>query len=75
MIFDQKLAAMNSRGEPRDLFDVAFIVDRYGERLAEEQTRRAEALASDTKSLDVKYRKYFVRDLILSEVTLDGTLE
>ena len=73
-IFEQKLAAMDSRTEPRDLFDVAFIVERYGEKLTPEQVRRAAELASDDEGLRDKYRIKFSRDEVLSHVTLASTI-
>lgn len=41
VLFDQKLAATASRIEARDLFDLAFVMERYGDNLRDDQIRTA----------------------------------
>ena len=69
MLFDQKLAATASRVEPRDLFDLAFVMERYGGNLRDDQIRRADALTQDLDWLERGYRKAFEDDEILKRIS------
>ena len=68
-IFDQKLAATKSRIEPRDLFDLAFVLDSYGDRLSDSQIRRAHAFAENTDALERRYKNQFALDEVLKDVS------
>ena len=68
-LFDQKLAAASSRVEPRDLFDLAFVMRRYGDSLQDEQIRRADALTEDLDRLERRYKRPFEADEVLRELS------
>ena len=69
VLFDQKLAATASRIQPRDLFDLAFAMERYGSSLRDDQIRRADAFTRDLKRLKQRYKKAFKRDEILRGIS------
>ena len=68
-LFDQKLAATASRIEPRDLFDLAFAMERYGSSLRDDQIRRADAFTKDLNRLERRYKKTFEQDEILRGIS------
>ena len=68
-LFDQKLAAASSRVEPRDLFDLAFIAEHYGDSLGDDQIRRADALTEDLDRLERRYKVGFEADEVLRELS------
>lgn len=68
-LFDQKLAATASRIEPRDLFDLAFVMERFGDRLRSDQIRRAEAFTRDLNRLEQRYKTKFQQDEVLSGIS------
>lgn len=68
-LFDQKLAATSSRIEPRDLFDLAFVMERFGDSLRDDQIRRAEAFSQDLNRLEQRYKTKFEQDEILSGIS------
>ena len=47
VLFDQELAATASRVEARDLFDLAFVVEHYGDSLQDDQIRRADTFTKE----------------------------
>ena len=69
VLFDQKLAATASRVEPRDLFDLAFAMERYGGSLRDDQIRRADAFTKDLDRLESRYKKKFEQDEILRGIS------
>lgn len=69
VLFDQKLAATASRIEPRDLFDLAFILEQYGDSLRDDQIRRAEAFTEDFDRLEERYKERFERDEVLRDLS------
>ena len=74
-LFEQKLDAANDRREPRDLYDLAFIAKRFGDRLTDQQVRRADALTMNLDWLERKFAKRFERDPVLRPLTtVDATL-
>ena len=68
-LFDQKLAATSSRIEPRDLFDLAFAMERYGSSLRDDQIRRADAFTRDLDRLEDRYKTTFEQDEILRGIS------
>ena len=68
VLFDQKLAATASRIQPRDLFDLAFAMERYGSSLRDDQIRRADAFTRDLDRPEDRYMKEFEEDEILRRV-------
>ena len=71
-IYDQKVAALKSRKEARDLFDLAFVMKSYGERLRDDQIRWADSYLSDRKRVRRRYAKEFEHDEVLKGVTTFG---
>ncbi len=68
-IFDQKMRASVGRTRARDLFDLGFIADNYGDVLSVEQIRSAETYTHDYESLADEYRQAFPDDRVLSRIT------
>lgn len=64
-LFDQELAAAASRIDPRDLFDLAFLMERYGTMLSDGQIRRAGDFSEDLDRLERRYKNRFERDDVL----------
>ena len=69
VLFDQEMAGTASRIEPRDPFDLAFILEQYGDSLRDDQVRRAEAFAEDLDRLELRYRERFERDEVLRDIS------
>ncbi len=64
-LYDQKLAAFNSRWEARDLYDLSFLLGKYGNQLTDSQVA---ALLPKTDSLErlvEDYSQSWVNDEIL----------
>lgn len=75
VLFDQKLAATASRIEARDLFDLAFVMEEYGDSLRDDQIRRADAFTADSGRLERRYKEVFERDDVLKDLaTIEKTL-
>ena len=64
-LFDQELAGTASRVEPRDLFDLVFVMQRYGDSLGDDQIRRADVLTVDLDRLERRYKLAFEGDEVL----------
>ena len=74
-IFDQKMAAARSRIKPRDVFDIAFVLESYGGRLSDSQIERADTYFSDRQRVRERYSAKFEQDEVLKNLTtLDETL-
>ena len=71
-IYDQKVAALKSRKKARDLFDLAFVMKSYGDRLGNDQIRWADSYLADEKRVRRRYAKAFERDEVLKAVTTFG---
>lgn len=69
VLFDQKMAARRSRIEARDLFDLAFVMRSYGDRLRGDQIQRSDAFTEDLDRLEQRYKKAFEEDRVLREIT------
>jgi len=69
VLFDQKMAATSSRIEARDVFDLAFVMERYGETLRDDQIRRADSFTEDLDRLERRYKDAFKRDDVLKGVS------
>ena len=67
-IFGQKMRASVGRTRARDLFDLGFIADNYGDVLTVEQIRAAETYTHDYESLADEYRQAFPDDRVLSRI-------
>ena len=68
-LFDQKMNAADDRTKARDLYDLGFLADSYGDRLSTEQILRADRFTRLYKSLAGRYRRAFQADALLREVT------
>ena len=68
-IFDQKMKASVGRKRARDLFDLGFIADKYGDMLSAEQIRSADTYTRDYEALADDYRQAFPHDKLLSGIT------
>ena len=69
VLFDQKLAVAEDRVDARDLFDLAFLMEAYGDQLTDNQVRNSHAFLSDSDTIEKKYANHFVRDEIVAEIT------
>lgn len=69
VLFDQKMDAASSRIEARDVFDLAFVMERYGESLRDDQIRRADSFTQDLDRLELRYKDAFERDDVLRGIT------
>lgn len=65
VLFDQKMAATGSRIEGRDVFDLAFVIQRYGDNLRDDRVRRADAFTENLDRLERRYKEVFERDEVL----------
>ena len=68
-LFDQKMNAADDRTKARDLYDLGFLADSYGDRLSTEQIMRADRFSRHYKSLAGRYRPAFQDDALLRDVT------
>lgn len=68
-LFDQKMIAAADRTKGRDLFDLGFLAESYGDRLSNEQLLKAEEFSRDYESLAARYRRSFQQDELLRDVT------
>ena len=66
---DQKMAAIGGRIEARDLFDLAFVLERFGGVLRNDQIQRADAFTEDLDRLEQRYKKSFEEDRVLKGIT------
>lgn len=68
-LFDQKMNAADDRTKGRDLFDLGFLAETYGDRLSNEQILRADEFSRDYDGLADRYRQAFLDDELLRDVT------
>ena len=68
-LFDQKMNAADDRTKGRDLFDLGFLAETYGDRLSNEQILRADEFSRDYDGLADRYRRAFEDGERLGEVT------
>ena len=74
-IFGQKVAAIEDRVKAHDLFDVAFVMESYGDRLSDDQVRWASSYLADWRRVRMRYTKAFERSEVLKDLTtLNRTL-
>ena len=67
-LYAQKLEAMNNRTKARDLFDLAFMTNEYGDQISDSQLQRAESLTTDFVDLADRYDVVFRKDRISSSL-------
>ncbi|MDE0123641.1 MAG: nucleotidyl transferase AbiEii/AbiGii toxin family protein [Bryobacterales bacterium] len=58
-LFDQKMIAAADRTKGRDLFDLGFLAESYGDSLSNEQILRADEFSRDHQGLADRYRQAF----------------
>ena len=68
-LFDQKMNAADGRTKARDLYDLVFLADSYGDCLSSEQILRADRFSRNNKRLADRYRRAFQDDERLRYVT------
>ena len=68
-IFGQKVAAIADRAKATDLFDVAFVMKSYGDRLSDDQIRWADSYLSGWKRVRKRYAKAFETSEVLKDLT------
>lgn len=68
-LFDQKLAAVRDRSEARDVFDLAFLSDKYGHALTDTQIHKADRIIGNMAGLERDLTHQLRGDLILSRIT------
>ncbi len=69
VLFDQKLAVAEDRVDARDLFDLAFLMEAYGDQLTDKQVRSSDGLLSDSNTIEQRYADAFIDDQIMREIT------
>ena len=67
-LYDQKLEALEGRTAPRDLFDVAHMTERYGDRLRADQIQRADGASRDLDGLVGRFDRAFQDDSLLTRM-------
>ncbi len=73
-IYDQKMEAAENRTAPRDLFDIAFLVDKHGDKLSSKQIMKADDYSHDMNGLAERFGKDFQDDTVLKSTTVDETV-
>lgn len=68
-LFDQKLRAANNRTKARDLFDLGFLAETYGDEFSTEQILRADDFSRDYERVADWYRLAFHEDRYLKDLT------
>ena len=68
-LFDQKMDAAGDRTKGRDLFDLGFLAESFGDRLSNEQVLKADEFTRDYDGLADRYRQAFQDDELLRDVT------
>ena len=68
-LFRQKLTTLNYRKEARDVFDLAFLSTKYGDKLTDIEIRKAEAITRDMNGLERRLAYQLRFDKVLSGIT------
>ena len=68
-LFDQKLNAADDRTKARDLYDLGFLAESYGDTFSTEQIARADEFSRDYRGLADRYRRVFQNDRLLKDLT------
>ena len=67
-LFDQKMNAADDRTKARDLYDLGFLAESYGDSFSTEQILRADRFSRRYKRLADRYRRAFQDDERLKDV-------
>lgn len=68
-LIEQKLRALEGRTTARDLYDVAFLTERYGASFSSAARHDAKRIVSDLNALESRFRPAFEADDIFSGQT------
>lgn len=68
-LLEQKLLAAQNRIAARDLFDIAFLIERFGSQLRNDQIESVRQFTADPDRLVEQYRLSFQAEAILSSLT------
>ena len=68
-LIEQKLRALEGRTTARDLYDVAFLTERYGASFSSDARHDAKRIVSDLNALESRFRPAFEADDIFSGQT------
>lgn len=68
-LYGQKLEAVRDRNEARDVFDLAFLSDKYGDALTEIQILQADTISGHMDGLERDLTHQIRDDPILSRIT------
>lgn len=68
-LYDQKLAAQRGRRAARDIYDLAFLSKKYGDRLTNAQISKAESITYDMDGLEKTLIHQLRKDRILASLT------
>lgn len=68
-LFDQKMNAAEDRTKARDLYDLGFLAESYGDSFSTEQILRADRFSRHYKRLADRYRRAFQDDELLKSAT------
>lgn len=68
-LYDQKLAAQRGRCAARDIYDLAFLSKKYGDKLTNAQISKAESITYDMDGLEKTLIHQLRKDRILASLT------
>lgn len=68
-LFDQKMNAADDRTKARDLYDLGFLAESYGDSFSTEQILRADRFSRHYQRLADRYRRAFQDDELLKSAT------
>lgn len=66
-LIEQKLNALEGRTTARDLYDVAFLAERYAKEFSPAALERALRIASDVNALESRFRPAFEADDLFAD--------
>lgn len=69
VLYEQKLAALRSRREARDVFDLAFLSKMYGNALTDTQILKADSITQNMAGLERDLTHQLQSDPILKRIT------
>jgi predicted nucleotidyltransferase component of viral defense system len=74
-LVEQKLNALENRTTARDLYDVAFLAQRYAKDFSSAALTSALAIASDLNALETRFRPAFeADDLFADKASVDSVI-
>jgi predicted nucleotidyltransferase component of viral defense system len=74
-LIEQKLSALEGRTTARDLYDVAFLAQRYAKDFSNAALARALSIAADVNALESRFRPAFeADDLFADKASVDSVI-